>query len=141
VTFPPSPAVHALLQKEYAKCRSSTTPASDRLVALVYCWYFGWIQDIYVNLADGRREWCKWTLACALVTLVTIVCLGLMAMCGHLLVVFLSRFLYALINFLLFVIVLLGLVVAALTICSFVSSEHKPKQQMLSRKSPKCVAN
>ncbi|ELT99419.1 hypothetical protein CAPTEDRAFT_188534 [Capitella teleta] len=119
VTHPPSKAVHELLQVEYAKCRSSESGWSERLLALVYCWYFGWIQDIYVNLADGRRDWLKWTVACLLVTCVTVLCLGLIALCARLLVIALAGLLHAVVNFILFVSIATVIVVAFLTVFSY----------------------
>ena len=80
----PSNTIKRVLDNVYDISRSNEATFGEKLIAVLYCWYYGWITDVYYSLTDEGREksFLKWSLANVLVTgaailLTTLVALGL----------------------------------------------------------------
>lgn len=87
----PSPLLQRVLREQYSVARSQGSQSSDRLMAVFYCWFFGWIYDVYHALSNNGRDgafW-KWTFSCLLVTSASLL---VMALAGCLLYLALAAF-------------------------------------------------
>ena len=88
---PPSP-VQEVLQEQYHLASSLNTNVGERLLAVVYCWFFGWMDSVHSALTthancSGRLAW---TLSCLLVTIVATISLTVLAAILNLAITFVA---------------------------------------------------
>ncbi len=70
----PSKLVHKVFHNQYEIARSPDTRLVDKLMAIFYCWYFGWLTDVYNSLTSyGQdRSPVRWSISCMLVSIATV---------------------------------------------------------------------
>ena len=76
----PSKLVHKVFHNQYDIARSPHTRLVDKLMAVFYCWYFGWLTDVYNYLTSyGRdRSLVRWVISCVLVSSATMLVAALL---------------------------------------------------------------
>ena len=130
---PPSHMARRVLCNQYEVCRREETNLSERIMAVFYCWFFGWIMDVYNTLTrqDIQRSFVKWLLSCVLVTLAVTTFIGLIAVVVHAILIVSVSLLHSVNAFITFITVLFILGLGITTILSyscnssqFVTSEH-----------------
>lgn len=108
---PPSKLVRKVLHNQYDIARREDTRMVDKIMAVFYCWYFGWISDVYSIFSTNENHYAfiKWTLSCLLVTGAT-----------QLVLVLLTALLFFILQFVMSVLeasLWFGLTVAAVFVC------------------------
>jgi hypothetical protein len=118
---PPSQMAVRVLCSQYEVCRSSEKRIPERIMAVFYCWFFGWITDVYGSLTHGgtERSFVKWLLSCILVTMAVTGCIVLAATTAHCTVVLFASLLHSFSAFVAFITVIFVLGLGIITIFSY----------------------
>ena len=69
---PPSQLLQNVLRSQYdVCCRRRDDLLPDRLAAIFYCWFLGWVADVYDSFSDagGEPSFSRWTLACIIISM------------------------------------------------------------------------
>ena len=77
----PSNKIKQVLDNVYDISRNEEATVGERLIAVLYSWFYGWIIDVYYSLTDEGREksFVKWSLASLMVTAAAILLTALVA--------------------------------------------------------------
>ncbi len=101
----PSALVQQVLRDQYEICREQEERLASRIMAVFYCWFFGWVMDVYGALTNSCTDhsfW-RWVLSCLMVTGTTLLVTVLAAMGLHASLMFLALLLRDAVNYLLLI--------------------------------------
>ena len=119
---PPSQLLQNVLHSQYDVCcqrRDDLLP--DRLAAIFYCWFLGWIADVYDSFSDAGTDhsFARWTLACSIISMAAFLVVALAVTMMASLLQFVFEVMLSALYFSAMLVVVVVIVIACISIANF----------------------